>query len=46
MVDIDEETFVETIQQRAPRAVAFEQNDGVGRWNAIGLMTRSAKGRF
>ena len=37
MVNIDEETFVEPFEQRAPRAVALQQNDGIVRRNGIGL---------
>ncbi len=37
MVNIDEETFFEPLEKRAPGAVAFEQDDGIVGRNGIGL---------
>jgi len=46
VVDVNKETFIETIEKRAPGAVAFQQDHAIVWWTASARMTRSAKGRF
>jgi hypothetical protein len=36
VVDVNKETFLETIEKRAPGAVAFQQDHAIVWWNRVG----------
>ncbi len=45
MVNVDEETVFEALEQRAPDAVAFEQDDRIVRGNNLGLNDAVREGK-
>ena len=45
MVNVDEEAFFQSLEQRAPGAVAFEQDDGIVRGDGIGLNDAIGEGK-
>jgi hypothetical protein len=46
MVDVDEEAVFQTLEQRAPDAVAFQQYNGVVRGDDIGLNGAIGEGKI